>query len=140
MIPPAVIAAVGTNDISKPYSSGAGTVAVADAQGAVANATVIGSGGIALGGRVGEARLMTNGSGTIDAAALDAGDLVVRLDGPGTTNARARYTARVTDTGLGRITVPGEPTPVTRTDDLDEHWSHLRWGRRALAEARRFSS
>jgi cysteine synthase len=42
--------------------------------------------------------------------------------------------------GLGRITAPQEPKPVTHTDDLDEHWSHLQWGRRPLAEARRFPS
>lgn len=41
--------------------------------------------------------------------------------------------------GLDRIVAPDEPKPVTHTDDLDEHWSHLEWNRRPLAEARRFT-
>ncbi|WP_410594824.1 PLP-dependent cysteine synthase family protein [Amycolatopsis sp. lyj-23] len=42
--------------------------------------------------------------------------------------------------GVDRIPPPAEPKPVTAPDDLDEHWSHLAWGRRPLTEARRFPS
>ena len=59
--------------------TGAGSISVGEAIADTANATLIGGGAITLGGRAGKARLMTNGPGTIDAGALDAGDLVVRL-------------------------------------------------------------
>jgi hypothetical protein len=38
---------------------------------------------------------------------LTVSDLVVRLDGPGETQASARFTADLTSTGLGRIVVSG---------------------------------
>lgn len=89
--------------------TGAGAITVADAQADATYATLIGTGAIGLAGRSGEARLMTNGSGTIDADRFDVGDLMVRLDGPGATRARARFTARVTNTGLGQVAVAGHP-------------------------------
>jgi hypothetical protein len=49
------------------------------------------------------------GPATIAADALEAGDLVVMLDGPGEIAARARYTAAVANGGLGRVTVAGTP-------------------------------
>jgi S-sulfo-L-cysteine synthase (3-phospho-L-serine-dependent) len=42
--------------------------------------------------------------------------------------------------GIDQIVAPREPKPVTHTDELDEHWSHLEWKRRPLAEARRSPS
>ncbi len=72
-------------------------------------ATIIGSGTLSLAGRAGHAELLSNGSGAIAAAALQADDLVVRLDGTGETTAQARYTARVTTSGLGRVTISGNP-------------------------------
>jgi hypothetical protein len=78
------------------------------------NATVIGSGSVTLSGRAAKTRLMTNGPGSIDAGALDVSDLIVRLDGTGETRAAARYTAAVTTTGLGRVTVSGEPACVIK--------------------------
>ena len=89
--------------------TGTGSIAVDDASGDALNATVIGAGSLGVAGRVGTARLVTNGTGTIDAGGLDAGDLFVRLDGPGVTRARARYNAGVDDVGLGRVTVLGNP-------------------------------
>lgn len=88
-----------------------GTGAI-DAKGIQADdtiATVIGSGSIALAGRSARARLLSNGNGTIAAGSLDVGDLLVRLDGPGQTQASARYTADITNSGLGAITVAGNP-------------------------------
>ena len=89
--------------------TGTGSIAVDDASGDALNAIVIGAGSLGVAGRVGKARLVTNGTGTIDAGALDAGDLYVRLDGPGVTRARGRYTASVDDVGLGQVTVLGSP-------------------------------
>lgn len=76
--------------------------------------TVIGAGTVALAGKSGRARLLTNGSGTISAMPLSVGDLVVMLDGPGETQANARFTANLTSTGLGRIVVSGSAACVTK--------------------------
>lgn len=72
-------------------------------------ATIIGTGTVSLAGRAGHAELLSNGQGRIAADALQADDLVVRLDGTGETSAQARYTARVTTSGLGRVTITGNP-------------------------------
>lgn len=76
--------------------------------------TLIGAGNVALAGRSGRARLLTNGSGVIAAIPLMVSDLIVRLDGPGETRASARYTADLTSTGLGRIVVAGDAKCVTK--------------------------
>lgn len=90
--------------------SGTGQMEVAAAEGPQLAATVIGSGGIAIrGGYVNTARLSTNGPGRIDADAMEAGDLFVRLDGLGETKAKARYTAEVSNSGLGQVTIGGAP-------------------------------
>ena len=94
--------------------TGTGTIVVGDAKAESLNATVIGAGSVTVAGRVGQARLVTNGSGTIDAHALDAGDLLLRLDGPGITRASARYTAAVDNVGLGQVTVTGSPRCTVR--------------------------
>ncbi len=94
--------------------TGAGVLTVAAAEADQLAATVIGAGSITLAGHAGRARLLTDGPGTIDAGALVANDLTVRLDGSGETRAAARYTAQVTDTGLGRVTVTG-PAKCTVT-------------------------
>ncbi|WP_375394463.1 GIN domain-containing protein [uncultured Sphingomonas sp.] len=117
----ALVVAGGTLSVTKMRGdridlsvTGAGSIVVGEASGDSLNATVIGAGTIGIAGRTGRARLATNGTGTIDAAALDAGDLFVRLDGPGTIQARARYTATVDDVGLGRVTVLGDPKCTVR--------------------------
>ena len=73
------------------------------------SATLFGSGSMKLGGRAAKVRLVTSGSGVIDAAPLSAGDLILRLEGPGEIRATARFTANVTTTGLGAATVYGTP-------------------------------
>lgn len=92
--------------------NGAGGIAVAAAQAEDLAATVIGAGTLSVAGKALHARLLTNGPGTIDAADLDASDLTIRLDGTGETRARARYTARITDTGTGRVTVLGDASCI----------------------------
>lgn len=77
-------------------------------------ATIIGTGTMALAGRAQRAQLLTNGSGTIAAPALEVNDLTVRLDGPGRTEALARYTAKVTNTGLGEVKVAGNAACVVQ--------------------------
>lgn len=75
---------------------------------------VLGAGTFTAGGRANRARLTTDGNGTIDTAAMTVNDLTVLLGGPGETRASARYTAQVTSTGLGRVTVSGTAKCVVR--------------------------
>ena len=94
--------------------AGAGGITVANVRADQVVAQVVGAGSIALAGTTGSARLTTNGPGTIDADKLDAGDLVVRLDGLGATTARARYTATIDNSGLGLVSVAGSPKCTVR--------------------------
>lgn len=94
--------------------TGPGAIAVANAAAADVNVTVIGAGTVTVAGRTTRALLVANGPATIDAAGLEAGEIVVRLDGPGTIGARARYTAQVSNTGLGTVTVAGDAKCTVR--------------------------
>lgn len=87
--------------------AGTGTLTVAGADATELNATTIGTGRVMLAGRTVKARLLVNGAGGVDAGKLEADELNVRLDGPGEVAARARYTATLVNTGLGRIAVVG---------------------------------
>ncbi|MBS0478952.1 MAG: DUF2807 domain-containing protein [Proteobacteria bacterium] len=87
--------------------SGAGSIDAKGIDSDELSVTVIGAGNVALAGRSWRARMATNGPGTIMAIPLVVSDLVVRLDGPGETQATARFTADLTSTGLGRIVVAG---------------------------------
>jgi len=87
--------------------TGAGVIDARDADADELYATLIGTGNIRAAGSARRARLATSGTGGIDAEGLVANDLTVRLDGPGETRANARYTADLTSTGLGRVTVKG---------------------------------
>ena len=94
--------------------AGSGTIAVVGLAAEQANASVAGTGAITLAGRARHLRLSTNGVGTIDAAKVDADDLMVRLDGPGETRAQARYTAAVSSGGSGRVIVAGKAKCTVR--------------------------
>ncbi|WP_425229177.1 GIN domain-containing protein [Sphingomonas sp.] len=89
--------------------AGAGSIAFTGVDTDQANATVVGNGAVTLAGRAVRARLSVSGAGRIAADALVAGDLTVRVDGPGEALARARYTAAVFNAGLGHIAVAGTP-------------------------------
>ncbi|MEG8021032.1 GIN domain-containing protein [Sphingomonas aerolata] len=94
--------------------SGAGSLAVNDAQADQLNATVIGTGRMTLAGRSARARLTVSGPGLIDATALAVDDLVVMQDGVGETRASARRTAQVTNGGAGSVTVAGTAACTVR--------------------------
>lgn len=94
--------------------TGTGELSVGEANADQVNATVIGSGAIHIAGRAGKARLVTNGPGLIDAAALSAGELFVSMDGTGETRAAARYAAEIASTGSGRVSVSGNPKCTVR--------------------------
>lgn len=87
--------------------AGSGTIAVTGANATELNATSIGTGRVTIAGRATRVRFVVNGAGGIQADGLDASELAVRLDGPGEVAARARYTASVTNTGLGKVAVAG---------------------------------
>lgn len=87
--------------------TGAGTLDVPRVDTDQLISTVVGTGAITVGGRASRARLQTNGPGTTDASTLVTNDLIVRVEGAGETRASARYTAQVTSTGLGKVTVLG---------------------------------
>lgn len=87
--------------------TGAGAIIARGIQADQFNASVVGNGSLVLAGKAQRARLNANGAGAIDASTLITNDLIVRLDGPGEIGGNARYTAQVTSTGLGRVTVDG---------------------------------
>ncbi|OYY73153.1 head GIN domain-containing protein [Sphingomonas sp. 28-63-12] len=89
--------------------NGAGGLSVQGIDADQLNVTVIGAGTMTLAGRVGRARYQLSGPGTIEATALIAKDLIGRSEGNGEVHVAARYTADVSSTGLGAITVAGKP-------------------------------
>lgn len=95
--------------------AGSGRVEAARVDADQLGASLVGAGTITAGGQANRARLITDGPGTIDASELVTKDLTVLLTGPGETRARARYTASVTNTGLGKVTVAGDATCTVRS-------------------------
>lgn len=95
--------------------AGSGSLVIAATNTAQLNATLVGAGTLAIrGGHAARARLVVNGPGGIDAAAVEVGDLLVRVEGLGETKGRARYTADVTNTGQGSVTIAGTPKCTIR--------------------------
>lgn len=107
----ALVTAAGMRGATMTLSiTGAGEIRVDRAEGDQLNATLLGPAKLTIGGgRVAKARLLANGPVALIASGMEAGDLVVTLEGPGEIDARARYTATVTNGGLGRVTVEGSP-------------------------------
>lgn len=89
--------------------TGPGTITWTGATAEQVNALVIGNGAITLGGRASAARMLINGAGKIAADTLQTDAVTIRVDGPGEVAARARYTATITNAGLGHVTVAGTP-------------------------------
>lgn len=92
--------------------TGAGTIAATDVDADLLVAALVGGGAITAAGRAGEARLVSNGAGAIDTAALATQTLSVQQVG-GTTRAAARYQARITASG-GSVAVEGNPACTVR--------------------------
>lgn len=89
--------------------NGAGGLTIAGIDTDQLTATVIGAGTMTLAGRSGRARLQLSGPGTVTASALIVNDLIARSEGTGEMRLAARYTADVSSTGLGAISVAGNP-------------------------------
>jgi hypothetical protein len=90
-------------------ATGGATITLAAVDADQFKLAVIGTATVTASGRAAKASLRTNGPGTVKAAALATDELSVRLDGNGATEARARFTADVVNTGRGRVTVLGNP-------------------------------
>lgn len=94
--------------------TGAGAIAATGIAADDVNATVIGAGTVAAAGRTTRARLVASGPGGIDAGTLEANDATVRLEGVGRIAARARYTAQVSNIGLGAVEIAGPAKCIIR--------------------------
>lgn len=89
--------------------NGTGSLTVAGIAAEQLVATLVGSGTLTLAGSARQARVAASGSGSVDAAALDARELMLRQEGAGEGRFRARFTADVTANGAGSVTVEGTP-------------------------------
>ncbi len=96
--------------------AGAGSLDVAAVETDQLNATMIGAGALTIGGRAQRSRLLLTGAGSIDAPGLTTNDLIVRVEGNGELRTTARYTAQVTSTGLGKVTVLGQAKCTVRAN------------------------
>lgn len=93
---------------------GAGSLAIEKVEADQFTASLLGSGALTVSGRANRARLISDGTPTIDATNLMVKDLDVQLSGLGEITATARQTAEVTSSGLGKVTVRGPATCTVR--------------------------
>jgi hypothetical protein len=70
---------------------------------------LMGSGAIVLAGRARQMRATIQGSGDLDAAHLQAGDVLLGADTAGNIALGSAHSARVTATGAGNVTIGGTP-------------------------------
>ncbi|MBB3911695.1 GIN domain-containing protein [Sphingomonas desiccabilis] len=87
--------------------NGTGTLSIAGVAAEQLAGTLMGNGTLSLSGTARQARFLAVGSGSLDAAALETRDLVVRSEGAGTGRFRAALTATVTANGAGSVEVAG---------------------------------
>lgn len=90
--------------------NGSGALAVGAITADQLNARIVGAGQMTLGGTAHRALVTVMGPGSVKATDLMVGDLTARSDGPGQLDLAARYTAAITTTGLGPVTVAGSPS------------------------------
>jgi hypothetical protein len=88
--------------------SGSMTVGAIDAD--QLDAAIIGTGRMTLAGKAAKGRFSVSGPGSVDAGKLVVSDLTAHSDGPGEMDLAARYTADITTSGLGLVTVAGSPS------------------------------
>lgn len=89
-------------------AAGDGALSVTRVDSDVLSVTQLGSGSVALAGKVKGLTLRVSGAGALDAAALAAADLDLRLDGPASVTAQADRAARIVAVGPGSVTVAGK--------------------------------
>ena len=94
--------------------NGSGAMTVGAVTADQLDARVVGTGQMTLAGAAQRAQVVVTGAGSVDATGLVAGDLTARSDGSGRLDLAARYTANITTTGLGPVTVAGSPSCTVR--------------------------
>lgn len=94
--------------------NGSGALSVGAITADLLNARIVGTGQMTLAGKAQRALVVVTGAGSVTATDLIAGDLTARTDGPGRLDLAARYTANITSTGLGIVTVAGSPSCTVR--------------------------
>ncbi|TPG14198.1 DUF2807 domain-containing protein [Sphingomonas koreensis] len=90
--------------------NGSGALSVGAIDADQFDATIVGTGRMTLAGKAARGRFTVSGPGSFDAGALIVSDLTARSDGPGELDLAARYTADVTTSGLGLVSVAGAPS------------------------------
>jgi len=94
--------------------NGSGALSVGAVTADQLDARIVGTGQMTLAGAAQRAQVVVSGAGSVDATDLIANDLTARSDGPGRLDLAARYTANITTTGLGPVTVAGSPSCTVR--------------------------
>lgn len=89
-------------------SAGSGSLTVTGIDSDVLTVAQLGSGSVTLAGKAKSAVIQVSGTGSIDAKALAAADLDVRLDGAATIGATAARAAKIFAAGAGSIDVGGK--------------------------------
>ena len=94
--------------------NGSGALTVGAVTADQLDARIVGTGQMTLAGAAQRAMVTVSGVGSVEATGLIAGDLTAHSDGPGRLDLAARYTASITTTGLGPVTVVGSPSCTVR--------------------------
>jgi len=89
-------------------AAGSGSLTIGGVDSDVLDVTQLGSGSLVLAGKARNVVLRVSGAGSLDAAALAAADLDLRLDGPASVAARADRAARIVTIGPGSVTIAGK--------------------------------
>lgn len=89
--------------------AGSGDVAIGRIETDRLGLTITGSGGAVLAGKAAQARIVVQGAGDVDAAALAAADADVLVAGSGDVALAATRSAKVRADGPGNVTISGKP-------------------------------
>lgn len=89
--------------------NGDGSLGVSGLDAADLGVTLTGTGAMTLTGSARRVRVRSNGAGSVDAAALQAGDAVLLSESSGGMRIGVRYTAQVFAMGLGSVEIDGKP-------------------------------
>jgi len=89
--------------------TGAGSLEVRAIRTEDLNASLTGTGEMTLAGTAARVRMRNYGAGSIDAAALTAGDASLTSESSGAIAIQVRYTAHATALGSGGIRIAGKP-------------------------------
>jgi len=94
--------------------NGSGALSVGSVSADLLDARIVGTGQMTLAGAAQRALVVVSGPGSVAASDLMVNDLTARSDGPGRLDLAARYTATISTTGLGPVTVAGSPSCTVR--------------------------